>query len=79
MAKYIDQRNILLSVADGFGASVISPGHVHHNAMKLLRLGEFESKSLSRVTVLSEVFSKAGFKTKVFADIELLIWEKFIL
>ena len=40
IAKYINPKNILIGVAEGFGASVIAPGSVHHNAMNLIRIGE---------------------------------------
>ena len=36
--EHLDSNNILLGVAGGFGASIESPGHVHHNGMELIRL-----------------------------------------
>ena len=78
VALYIKKSNVIIGVADGFGASIIAPGHIHHNAMKLIRLGEMEPKNMSRVVQLSQVWSKAGFVTKAFEDINQLMWEKFI-
>lgn len=78
VAKYINPENIIIGVAEGFGASVIKPGHVHHNAMKLIRLGEMKKVSMKRVEELSKVWMAAGFKTKAFSDINRLMWEKFI-
>ena len=78
VAQYIKKSNILLGIADGFGASIIAPGHIHHNAMKLIRFGEMQPNDINRVTQISKVWSKAGFTTKVFEDINQLVWEKFI-
>ena len=78
VAQYIKKTNIILGVADGFGASIIEPGHIHHNAMNLIRLGEMEPRDMYRVNEISQVWSKAGFTTKTFEDINQLVWEKFI-
>ncbi|MCP4431785.1 MAG: NAD(P)-binding domain-containing protein, partial [Gammaproteobacteria bacterium] len=40
IAQYIAVDNVLLGVADGFGASMKGPGQAHHNAMNLIRIGE---------------------------------------
>ena len=40
LAQHMPMHNVLLGVADGFGASMKGPGHAHHNAMKLIRIGE---------------------------------------
>ena len=47
--EHLDSNNILLGVAGGFGASIKSPGHVHHNGMELIRLGEMEGGLSKRV------------------------------
>ena len=31
---------VVIGVAGGFGASIVGPGHVHHNGWELVRLGE---------------------------------------
>ena len=36
IAEFMDTTNVLLGVADGFGAAMKSPGHVHHNGMNLI-------------------------------------------
>ena len=76
--EHLDSNNILLGVAGGFGASIKSPGHVHHNGMELIRLGEMEGGLSKRVEKLAELWKDAGFNVKAFDDIQQLIWEKFI-
>lgn len=39
IARYLPAEQILLGVAEGFGASIVAPGHVHHFAMKMIRIG----------------------------------------
>ena len=78
IGRYIPQHQIILGVAGGFGASMIAPGHAHHNGMELIRLGEMCGGVSVRVKEVAAVWSAAGFKVKAFEDINQLIWEKFI-
>jgi len=70
--------NVLLGVAGGFGASMKGPGHVHHNGMELIRLGEMAGGMTDRLRRVEAVWREAGFNVRSFADIEQLIWEKFV-
>jgi len=54
------------------------PGHVHHNGMQLIRLGEMNGGITERLRGVEKVWSNAGFNVKSFGDIHQLIWEKFI-
>ena len=76
--NYIPKSNILLGVADGFGASIIEPGHIHHNSMKLIRIGEFSGGISKRLKLIEAIWTDAGFNVKAYGDINQLIWEKFI-
>ncbi|MEO1122150.1 MAG: 2-dehydropantoate 2-reductase [Pseudomonadota bacterium] len=78
ISEHMETRNVLLGVADGFGASIRGPGHVHHNAMKLIRIGEIDGGKSDRAERLAELWRGAGFTARAFEDIEQLIWEKFI-
>ena len=70
--------NVLLGVAEGFGASMVAPGHAHHNAMKLIRLGEMDGGMTDRLSDLESLWQTAGFSARAFPDIIQLIWEKFV-
>lgn len=78
IAEFMPCDNLLLGVADGFGASIKGPGHVHHNAMKLIRLGEIGGGISERLRSATLLWQQAGFKAQAFADIDQLIWGKFI-
>ena len=78
IAEHMATKNVLLGVADGFGASMKGPGHAHHNAMKLIRIGEVNGGLTQRLRILEEQFQAAGLQTKAFDDITQLIWEKFL-
>ena len=78
ISKYIEKANVLLGVADGFGAQMKAPGHAHHNAMKLIRLGEIKGGQSERLSLLAETWRGAGFNARAFDDIHQLIWEKYI-
>ncbi len=78
ISQYRDPKNILIGVAGGFGASMKGPGHVHHNGMELIRLGEMHGPVSKRLQNVARIWSDAGFNVKTFDDIEQLVWEKFI-
>lgn len=78
IAAHMPTENVLLGVAEGFGASMKGPGHAHHNAMNLIRIGEMSGGHSDRAQALAETWEAAGFNVKAFDDIEQLIWEKFV-
>jgi 2-dehydropantoate 2-reductase len=78
VSNYLPETAVLLGVADGFGAEIRAPGHAHHNAMKLIRLGEIQGGRTERLDYLEEIWRNAGFNAQAFDDIHQLIWEKYI-
>ena len=78
VAQALELESVITGVAGGFGASVVGPGHVHHNAMQLIRLGEANGPISPRLERLTEVWNNAGFNVKAFDDIDQLVWEKLI-
>ncbi len=78
IARYMPTERVLLGVADGFGASMRGPGHVHHNAMNLIRLGEMNGGASDRLRQITEAWRGAGFNAQAFDDIDQLIWGKYI-
>lgn len=78
IARFIPTGRVLLGVADGFGASMRGPGHVHHDAMNLIRLGEINGGFTPRLERVTQVWREAGFNARAFADIDQLIWGKYI-
>ena len=78
IAQYMNTDKVLLGVADGFGASMVGPGHAHHNAMNLIRVGEMNGGLSERLERVTEVWQQAGFNAQAFADIDQLIWGKYI-
>jgi len=69
---------VLLGVAEGFGASIVEAGHIHHNNMRQIRIGEINGGISTRLSAVEALWRKAGFKATAFADINQLIWEKYI-
>jgi 2-dehydropantoate 2-reductase len=78
IAQAVAADAVLLGVAEGFGASMAAPGHVTHTAMKLIRLGEMGGGISERLRAVEAVWRDAGFAVEAFADIDRLIWEKFL-
>lgn len=78
IAEHMATTNVLLGVAEGFGASIVGPGHAHHNNMRLIRVGEVAGGMTERLESTVAVWQGAGFDARSFEDIDQLIWEKFI-
>ncbi len=78
IAEQMPTDRVLLGVAEGFGASMKGPGHAHHNAMRRIRIGELEGGLTDRLERLVSLWRDAGFQAQAYADIEQLIWEKFL-
>ncbi len=77
-AEILGRERVMVGVVGGFGASMKGPGHAHHNGMELVRLGEFGGPITPRLRKVEETWSGAGFKVKVFDDIDQLVWEKLV-
>jgi 2-dehydropantoate 2-reductase len=78
VARHIPDRHILLGIAEGFGSSIPQPGHVHHEGMRLIRIGEMRGGITQRVRRIEEAWRDAGFNVRAFANADLMIWEKFL-
>ena len=77
-AQVLGRERVLVGVVGGFGASMRGPGHAHHNGMELVRLGELGGPITPRLKQVEETWRSAGFKVKLFDDIDQLVWEKLI-
>jgi 2-dehydropantoate 2-reductase len=77
-ASILGKEKVMVGVVGGFGASMRAPGHAHHNGMELVRLGEFGGPITPRLKKVEEVWRGAGFRVKLFDDIDQLVWEKLL-
>jgi 2-dehydropantoate 2-reductase len=78
VARHIPADQVVVGVAEGFGSSIPAPGRVHHEGMRLIRIGELHGGLTDRVQHLEQTWRAAGFTTLAFADVHLMIWEKFL-
>jgi 2-dehydropantoate 2-reductase len=78
LARHVPERHVVVGIAEGFGSSIPEPGHVHHEGMRLIRLGEPQGGLSERVVALEQTWRAAGFNVEAFADIDRMVWEKFL-
>ncbi len=58
----------------------VGPGHIRHSgAEPYVALGELDNRRSQRVEELRQAFERAGVKAEVPADIQVALWEKFLL
>ena len=78
VARVLGDEPVAIGVVGGFGASIVGPGHVHHNGWELVRLGERRGPATERIRRIASVWEAAGFRVQVYDDVERLVWEKLI-
>jgi 2-dehydropantoate 2-reductase len=78
IAAVLGDARVAIGVAGGFGASIVAPGHVHHNGWELVRLGERNGPATPRIERVAEVWREAGFRVAVYDDVDRLVWEKLV-
>ena len=60
--------------------SIVGPGHIRHAAAEPhVAFGELNNEPSERTLRLHEAFSRAGVKCTIPPDIDLAMWEKFLL
>src|SRR5262245_20962230 len=78
VAAILGDERVAIGVAGGFGASIVAPGHVHHNGWELVRLGERHGPATERIRRIARVWEDAGFRVQAYDDVDQLVWEKLI-
>ena len=78
VARHVPSDQVVIGIAEGFGSSIPEPGSVHHNGMRLIRIGEMGGGLTERVQRIERLWHEAGFNVRAFADIDRMVWEKFL-
>ena len=78
VAAVLGEERVAIGVVGGFGASIVAPGHVHHNGWELVRIGERHGPVTPRIEHVAEVWSRAGFRVETYDDVDRLVWEKLV-
>ena len=61
VSRHIPEEHVLVGIAEGFGSSIPEPGRVHHNGMRLIRIGEIHGGLTDRSSGLVRMWREAGF------------------
>lgn len=78
VAKELGDARLIVGIAGGFGASLLGPGHAHHNGMNVIRLGAYAGLDHAEVAHCVEVWRDAGFTAEAAHDIRAMQWDKLI-
>lgn len=78
LGALVGPERLLVGIAGGFGASIVGPGHAHHNGWEIIRLGPAAGGVTEDVRRVAAVWREAGFRVEVAADIHAMIWGKLI-
>jgi 2-dehydropantoate 2-reductase len=78
VAGIVGPGRLAVGIAAGFGASLIAPGHVYHNAMQAVRFGAYADLPFERIQAIAQTWREAGFDAAAVTDIVAMQWEKLI-
>jgi len=78
VANTLGADQLIVGVAQGFGASLLEPGHSHHNDMKAIRMGAYTDLHSETVKQVAQTWKAAGFDAEAVDDIAVMQWEKLI-
>lgn len=78
LAEALGAERVMAGIAGGFGASIRAPGHVHHNGMEVVRIGEMTGPATDRLRAVAAIWTGSGFRAEACDDIAALTWEKLI-
>jgi 2-dehydropantoate 2-reductase len=78
IAAVLGEEQVAIGVVGGFGASMVGPGHAHHNGWELVRLGERHGPATERIHRIARVWEDAGFRVQAYDDVDQLVWEKLL-
>jgi 2-dehydropantoate 2-reductase len=79
VAPVVGADRLAVGVVGGFGASLVEPGHVHHNGMAMVRFGAYAGLSAEALEGSAEIWRSAGFRVSLFDDLDRMIWEKLLV
>ena len=78
VATFVPKSQIILGVAEGFGASMMGPAHAAHTSMKQIRLGLMQGVNDHMLSRIANAWRDGGFHIEIYDDIAQLIWEKLL-
>ncbi|TDC68515.1 2-dehydropantoate 2-reductase [Actinomadura sp. GC306] len=78
VAGAVGAGRLAIGIASGFGAGLLGPGRVRHNAMRALRFGAHSSLPPERVEEVAAAWRTAGFDAAAVDDVVAMQWEKLI-
>jgi len=70
------EGGVLAGIAGGFGASMVGPGHAHHNGMSAINIAEAGGGLTDRLERVRQVWTSSGFNCETFEDIWPVVWSK---
>ena len=78
VAEVLPPERLAVGIASGFGAEIVAPGHVRHNAMRAMTFGPYATLPISDVQAIASLWRQGGFEVSAVADIRPLQWQKLI-
>lgn len=78
-ARHIPEDQLVVGVVGGYGASILEPGHVHHNGREVTWFGKYAHIPDDRLESAAAVWTSAGFDVAIHDDVKSMVWKKLIM
>jgi 2-dehydropantoate 2-reductase len=79
IAAVVGADRVAVGIVGGFGASLVSPGHVHHNGMEIVHFGSYAGLPRTALDRIADIWRSAGFPATLYDDVERMVWEKLLM
>ena len=78
LSALLGPDQVIVGVAEGFGAAVRGTGRVSYEGARLLRLANAAGPVTARLRHIADVWSDTGVPVAVFDDVAPMVWEKLV-
>jgi 2-dehydropantoate 2-reductase len=79
IAAVVGADRVAVGVVGGFGASLVAPGHVHHNGMEIVHFGSYAGLPHAALDGIADIWRSAGFPATLYDDLDRMVWEKLLM
>lgn len=79
IAAVVGAERVAVGVVGGFGASLVEPGHVHHNGMEIVHFGTYAGLPRATLDGIADIWRSAGFPATLYDGVEQMVWDKLLM
>ncbi|NYT37606.1 2-dehydropantoate 2-reductase [Allopusillimonas soli] len=79
VALHVPASRMAVGIVGGYGASLVEPGHVHHNGREVTWFGKYTDLPDEQLAQSADIWRSAGFEVALHEDVQSMVWKKLIM